>query len=132
MLCSVKSYKPTQKSIFNIYNPKGSKLLNRLKLGFNHLSKFCHNFAHTVSLLWSCALETEVANHVSLHTALINESSSINSEIVYLLYGDKKLNDNPNHQILQLSNISQIHNDFIYQTTINLLVYSDYSKEATI
>lgn len=132
MLCSVKSYKPTQKSIFNIYNPKGSKLLNRLKLGFNHLSKFCHNFAHTVSLLWSCALETEVANHVSLHTALINESSSINSEIVYLLYGDKKLNDNPNHQILQLSNISQIHNDFIYETTINLLVYSDYSKEATI
>lgn len=132
MLCSVKSYKPTQKSIFNIYNPKGSKLLNRLKLGFNHLSKFCHNFAHTVSLLWSCALETEVANHVSLHTALINESSSINSEIVYLLYGDKKLNDNPNHQILQLSNISQIHNDFIYQITINLLVYSDYSKEATI
>ena len=85
-----------------------------------------------MSLLWSCALETEVANHVSLHTALINESSSINSEIVYLLYGDKKLNDNPNHQILQLSNISQIHNDFIYQITINLLVYSDYSKEATI
>ena len=78
-----------------------------MKLGFNHLSKFCRNFAHTVSFLWSCALETEVANHVSLHTALINESSSINSEIVYLLYGDKKLNDNPNHQILQLSNISK-------------------------
>ena len=29
--------RPSEKSIFNIYDPLGSKLLNRLRLGFSHL-----------------------------------------------------------------------------------------------
>ena len=46
------------KSFFNIYNPQGFKLLNRLRLGFSHLRehKFRHNFVDIVSPLCSCAL----------------------------------------------------------------------------
>ena len=111
--------RPSEKSIFNIYDPQGSKLLNRLRLGFSHLRehKFRHNFADTVNPLCSCALETESTDHFFLHcqsyvsfcTALMNELSSISSGIISLrpsalleviLYGDKMLSDNTNQQIL--------------------------------
>ena len=100
--------RPSEKSIYNIYGPQGSKLLNRLRLGFSHLHehKFRHNFADTVNPLCPCALETESTeyfflrcqNYVSLRTALMKELTSINCEIVSLrpssllevvLYGDK-------------------------------------------
>ena len=32
-----KYIRPSEKSIFNIYDPQRSKLLNRLRLGFSHL-----------------------------------------------------------------------------------------------
>ena len=111
--------RPSEKSIYNIYDLQRSKLLNRLSLGFSHLHKhkFPHNFADTVNPLCSCALETKSTEHfflncqnyVSLRTALMNELSNINCEIVSLrpsplleviLYGDKMLNDKSNHQIL--------------------------------
>ena len=103
--------RPSEKSIYNIYDPQGSKLLNRLRLGFSHLRKhkFRQNFADTVNLLCSSALETESTDHfflrcqdyVSFSTTLMNELSSINCGIVSLrpssllevtLYGDKMLN----------------------------------------
>ena len=47
---------PSEKSIFNIYYPKGSKLLNRLGLGFSYLREheFRHNFADTANPLCLC------------------------------------------------------------------------------
>ena len=53
--------RPSEKSIFNIYDPQGSKLLNKLTLGFSHLRdhKLRHDFADTVNRSCSCALETE-------------------------------------------------------------------------
>ena len=49
---------PSEKSIFNIYEPQESILLNRLRLGFSDLreDKFRDNFADTVNPLCSCAL----------------------------------------------------------------------------
>ena len=103
---------PSEKSVCNIYDPQGSKILNRLKSSFSHLHehKFWHNFADTVNSLCSWALETESTDHfllcrqnyISFYTALMNELSSIHCEIVSLKptafleviqYGDKKLND---------------------------------------
>ena len=111
--------RPSEKSIFNIYYPQRSKLLNRLSLGFSHLRehKFRHNFADTVNPLCSCALETESTDHfflrcqnyVSFRTALINKLSSTNSGIVPLrpsallkviLYSNKMFNDKSNQRIL--------------------------------
>ena len=105
--------RPSEKSIFNIYDPQESKLLNRLRLGFSHLREhnFRHNFADTVNPLCSCALDTESTDHfflryqnyLSFCTALMNKLSGINSEIISLrpsalleviIYGDKMLSDN--------------------------------------
>ena len=86
--------RPSEKSIYNIYDPQGSKLLNRLRLGFCHLRehKFRLNFADTVNPLCSCTLKTESTEHfflrcqnyVSFHTAILNELSSINRGISLL------------------------------------------------
>ena len=111
--------RPSEKSIFNIYDPQGSKLLNRLRLGFSHLRehKFRHNFADTVNPLYSCAVKTKSTDYfflrcqncVSFHTALMSELSSLISGIISLRpsallevirHGDKMLNDNSNQQIL--------------------------------
>ena len=111
--------RPSEKSIFSIYDPQGSKLLSRLKLGFSHLRehKFRHNFGETLNPLCSCALETESTDHfflrcqsyVSFRTGLMNELSSISSGIISLrpstllevvLYGDNMLSDNWSKQIL--------------------------------
>ena len=84
---------------------------------FSHLRehKFRHNFADTVNPLCSCALEAESTDHfflrcqnyVSFRTALMNELSSINSEVIsidpvllVILYGDKMVSGNSNQQVL--------------------------------
>ena len=86
----------SEKNIYNIYDPQGSKLFNRLKLNFSHLRehKFRHNFADTMNPLCSCALEIESTahfflrcqNYVSFHTAFMNELSSINCGIDPVLF----------------------------------------------
>ena len=105
--------KPSKKSIYNIYDPQESKLLNRLRLGFSHLHeiKFQHNFADTVNPLCSCVIATESKNHfflccknyVSFRTTLMNKLISIDCQIVSLklttpleviIYGNKMLLDN--------------------------------------
>ena len=114
--------RPSGKSIYNIYDPQGCKLLNKPKLGFNHLCeyKFSHTFAGPVNPLCSCALATEGAayfflryqNYVPFHTTLMNELSSLNCGRVCLkpialleiiLYGDTMLNDKSNHRILTVT-----------------------------
>ena len=60
--------RPSEKSIYSIYDPQESKFLSRLRLGFSYLRehKFRHNFADTVNELCSCALETESTDHFFL------------------------------------------------------------------
>ena len=83
--------KPVGNSMYGIYDPFGVRLINRLRLGFNHLQehKFRHNFADIVNPLCSRTLETENTEHFVLHcqskvsasTTLINELSNINNAI---------------------------------------------------
>ena len=65
--------KPSEKSIYNIYDPQGSKLLKRLNLGFSHLCKhkFRHNLADAANPLCSCALETESKDHFFYATKIM-------------------------------------------------------------
>ena len=60
-------------SMYDIYDPLGVKLINRLRLGFSHLRerKFRHNFADTMNPLCSCNLETERAFLSTLPKQLI-------------------------------------------------------------
>ena len=97
--------KPSEKSIYNIYDPQRSKLVNRLRFCLSHLrkNKFRHNFADTVheflKLKAWIIFFSRYQNYAFLWTTLMNELSSINSEIVSLrptthleviIYGSKK------------------------------------------
>ena len=55
--------RPVQNSVFNIFDPKGLKLLTRLRLGFSNLNDHTlrHTFENCTSPLCSCNLETEDA-----------------------------------------------------------------------
>ena len=52
--------RPIGNSTYKIYDPRGIKLLTRLRLGFRDLSKhkYRHNFADSFNPLRSCSLET--------------------------------------------------------------------------
>ena len=61
--------RPLENSILNIFDPVGSKLLIRLRLGFSHLNehRFRHNFQKCLNPLYTCSLETENTSHDLLH-----------------------------------------------------------------
>ena len=50
--------KPSEKCIYNIYDPKGSKFLKRLVLGSSYLHehKFRHNFAEILRISYAHVL----------------------------------------------------------------------------
>ena len=104
---------------FSIYDPLGIKLLNRLRVDFSHLNehKFRHNFADTLNPLCSCSLESESNAHFflrcrcysNIRITLMNELNDIDNSITsrqtnellrIILYGDCKLKDDLNKQIL--------------------------------
>ena len=57
----LKFIRPSQNSIFNCHNPKGVKLLTRLKLDLSHLRdhKFKHNFQDSLSPICNCGTAVE-------------------------------------------------------------------------
>ena len=112
--------RPVQSSVFNIFDPKGLKLLTRLRLEFSHLNehRFRHNFESCVNPLCSCSLTTEDTEHYLLHCHhfthhRIDLMNSVNSVIhnfeslsdldkkAILLYGDPGLDNNKNKLILE-------------------------------
>ena len=113
---------PSPKSIFDIYNPYGIKLLTRLHPGLSHLNerKFKHGFYDTINLICICGGDTESINHFFLHCpeycearqTLLDNIQSIDKMLLsqnvsslthLLLYGDPKRNSNVNAFILNLA-----------------------------
>ena len=66
--------KTDENSVFDVHNPKGFKLLNRLRLNFSHLNehKFCHNFQDTVNLFCLSNDETETTSQYPLRFPLFS------------------------------------------------------------
>ena len=71
-------FKNDENSIFNVHNPIGIKLLNRLKLTFSHLNeqKFRHNFRNFVNPFCLCNAETETISHYLLRCLLFSEQKT--------------------------------------------------------
>ena len=110
---------PCAKSIFNIHNPYGIKLLTRLRLGLSHLRgrKFWHYFQDTLNPLCNFGNDTETATHFFLHCpsfhiprqTLLNNIRNINEQILShgedqliqtFLYGNPNFNLTVNRLIL--------------------------------
>ena len=76
--------RPSPNSVFDICNPKGIKLITRLRLGQCHLRehKFKHSFQDTLNLLCNCGQDTESTTHFFLRCPFfINERRTLLSTI---------------------------------------------------
>ena len=71
---------PSGSTVFNCHNPKGVKLLTRLRLGSSHLRehKFKHSFQDSLNPICSCGNDTETSAHLLLHCPnFSNERSTL-------------------------------------------------------
>ena len=61
--------RPSPNSLFSCHNPKGIKLISRLRLRLSHLGKrkFKHSFQDSLGLLCSCYLNIESTTHFLLY-----------------------------------------------------------------
>ena len=108
----LKFIRPSPYKIFQCHNPKGIKLVTRLRLGLSHLRehKFKQSFQDTLNPLCSCGLGIETSSHYFLHCPLfhaerstllnnINENDSTifnksDSVVTWiLLYGNESFKD---------------------------------------
>ena len=96
--------RPSPNSTFNCHNPKGIKLLSRLRLGLSHLRehKFKHNFQDSLNPFCNCGKGEE-------RLALLNTIKNIDMSILQqsdskftsvLLFGDTSFDNNKNTFIL--------------------------------
>ena len=111
--------RPTAKSIYNIHNPIGFKLLTRLRLDLSYLNehKFTHNFQDCINPLCTCSLEIEFLCHFFLYCHYytnirstlfcelqpvdVNIEKFSDNEIVDSLpYGSPRFDTDQNHKIL--------------------------------
>ena len=78
LLKMIKFIRPSPKKIFQRHNPKGIKLVTRLKLGLSHLwePRFKHSFQDTLNPLCSCGLDTETTSHYFHHCPLFHAEKS--------------------------------------------------------
>ena len=65
----LKFIRPSANSLFNCHNPKGIKLITRLRLGLSHLRvhQFKHSFQDSLNPFCSCGLDIESTAHFLLH-----------------------------------------------------------------
>ena len=115
----LKFIRPSPNKIVQCHNPKGIKLVTRLRLGLSHLweHKFKHSFQDTLNPLCSCGVDIETTSHYFLHcplfhaerSSLLNNINEIDSTIFnksdsvvtrILLYGNESFKDEVNLLIL--------------------------------
>ena len=88
-------------SIFDCHNPKGIKLITRLRLSLSHLRehKFKHSFQDTINPLCNCCQDIESTTHFFLNCPFfINERHTFLSTICSL---DSKLLDCAHYVLTQ-------------------------------
>ena len=70
----LKFIRPSPNKISQCHNPKGIKLVTRLRLGLSHLQehKFKNSFQDTLNPLCSCGHDTETTSHYFLHCPLFH------------------------------------------------------------
>ena len=115
----LKFIRPKPNNVYHCHNPKGIKLLTRLRLGLSHLREhmFKYSFHGCLNPLCLCGNESETSTHYLLHClaytnermTLLNKIKSINCSILessdtavtkILLFVDNTFSDSSNTFIL--------------------------------
>ena len=115
----LKFIRPKPNNVYYCHNPKGIKLLTRLRLGLSHICehKFKHNFQECLNPFCLYGNEIETSTHYLLHCptyinkrlTFLNKTKSINCSILeysdaavtkVLIFGDNTLSNSSNTIIL--------------------------------
>ena len=125
----LKFIRPSPNSIFNCHNPKGVKLLTRLRLGLSHLHyhKFKRRFQDSLNPICNCGTDVDTTTHYLRHYPLFSDERLIlinnirNIDNIIL-----NLNDSRFSEVLLFGNSSfnNSKNTFILNTTIECIVSS--------
>ena len=118
--CNIVQFvRPLRNNVYGCHNPKGIKLLTRLRLSLSHLRehKFKHSFQDTLNPICLCGDDVESTSHFLLYCPsfnnerciLLNTLNQIDSNLLNktdtllvesLLYGNKSMNRSNNTRIL--------------------------------
>ena len=113
-----------QSNIYHIFNLKGQKFLNHLRLGLCHLNehKFPHNFQDCLNALCSCSFEIEdIFNYLLLCQNFSNHRIDLMNGVKSVISNFKSMNDKGKRDILSYgdSRFDENKNKIILEATIN-------------
>ena len=125
----LKFIRPSPYSIFNCHNPKGVKLLTRLRLGLSHLRdhKSKHSFQDSLNPICNCGTDVETTTHYLHHCPLFSDERLILiNNIRNIVSNILNLNDSRFSEVLLFGNSSfnNSKNTFITNTAIEYIVSS--------
>ena len=116
-------------SIFRCHNPKGVKLLTRLRLGLSHLRehKFKHGFLDSLNPICSCGQNIETSTHFLLHCS--NYSNERLTFLNIIRNNDRKILDKNDLKVTETllygdSSSDDTNNTLIMNATIEFLIAS--------
>ena len=123
----LKFIRPSQNRFYNCYNPKGIKLLTRLRVGLSHLRehKFKHSFQDTLNPICTCGEDIETTSHYLLHCPdYLEERKTLLNTISCIVPNIFDFNNDQLTEILLYGkdDLDNINNTSILDATINYLI----------
>ena len=117
----------SQNRVYNWYNPKGIKLLTRLRVGLSHLRehKFKHSFQDTLNPICNCGEDIETTSHYLLHCQdYLEERKTLLNTIICIVPNIFDFNNDQLTEILLYGkdDLDNINNTSILDATINYLI----------
>ena len=123
----LKFIRPSQNRVYNCHNPKGIKLLTRLRVGLSHLRehKFKHSFQTTLNLMCNCGKDIETTSQYLLHCPdCLQERKTLLNTISCIVPNIFDFNNDQLTEILLYGkeDLNNINNTSILHATINYLI----------
>ena len=119
--------RPSRNTVFNYHNPKGVKLLTRLRLDLSHLRerKFKYSFQGSINPTCSCDNNIETSAYFLLHCPNFSNERSTFLNIIESI--DRDILTRSDSQVTETlpdggSNFNNITNALILNATIDLLM----------
>ena len=121
------SIRPSGSNVFNCHNPKGVKLLTKLRFGLSHLREhqFKHSFQASLNPIFSCGNDIETSAHFLLHCHNFSNERSNFLDIIGSI--DRNILTRDDSQVIETllygdSNLNNIANTLIMNATIDFLI----------
>ena len=123
----LKFIRPSQNRVYNCHNPKGIKLLTRLKVGLSHLRehKFKHSFQDTLNPMCNGGEDIETTSHYLLYCPdYLHESKTLLNTVRCIVPNIFYFNNDTQTEIFLYGkgDLDNINNTSILDATINYLI----------